>query len=164
MGQRIFGPAGGPVNKLPNCTVCFCLHVSSPPDVNWGSSTQALTYHQALTHTLRLSGVEDHIKNFRYQTWKRWSSYGHNGNAYCQINWAGRLHAVAIVKPILWFEVRHTKAVYKVCCKSISKWKSLSEKFVSYFVLWGHRPLLHWFILLTLVHVAHCAGVFLRTY
>ncbi|XP_056873925.1 solute carrier family 12 member 2 isoform X1 [Takifugu flavidus] len=37
------------------------------PDVNWGSSTQALTYHQALTHTLRLSGVEDHIKNFRPQ-------------------------------------------------------------------------------------------------
>lgn len=40
--------------------------VLSGPDVNWGSSTQALTYHQALTHTLRLSGVEDHIKNFRY--------------------------------------------------------------------------------------------------
>ncbi|KAG7498520.1 solute carrier family 12 member 2 isoform X1 [Solea senegalensis] len=37
------------------------------PDVNWGSSTQALTYHQALTHTLYLSGVEDHIKNFRPQ-------------------------------------------------------------------------------------------------
>lgn len=37
-------------------------------DVNWGSSTQALTYHQALTHTLRLSGVEDHIKNFRSET------------------------------------------------------------------------------------------------
>ncbi|XP_076020450.1 solute carrier family 12 member 2 [Genypterus blacodes] len=37
------------------------------PDVNWGSSTQALTYHEALTHTLRLSGVEDHIKNFRPQ-------------------------------------------------------------------------------------------------
>lgn len=36
------------------------------PDVNWGSSTQALTYHQALTHTLHLSGVEDHVKNFRY--------------------------------------------------------------------------------------------------
>uniref|UniRef100_A0A672I421 Solute carrier family 12 member 2 n=1 Tax=Salarias fasciatus TaxID=181472 RepID=A0A672I421_SALFA len=35
--------------------------------VNWGSSTQALTYHQALTHTLHLSGVEDHIKNFRPQ-------------------------------------------------------------------------------------------------
>ena len=34
-------------------------------DVNWGSSTQALTYHQALTHSLQLSGVEDHIKNFR---------------------------------------------------------------------------------------------------
>uniref|UniRef100_A0A669BMA5 Solute carrier family 12 member 2 n=1 Tax=Oreochromis niloticus TaxID=8128 RepID=A0A669BMA5_ORENI len=37
------------------------------PDVNWGSSTQALTYHQALTHTLHLSGVEDHVKNFRPQ-------------------------------------------------------------------------------------------------
>ncbi|XP_053195973.1 solute carrier family 12 member 2 isoform X1 [Scomber japonicus] len=37
------------------------------PDVNWGSSTQALTYHQSLTHTLHLSGVEDHIKNFRPQ-------------------------------------------------------------------------------------------------
>ncbi|XP_041825803.1 solute carrier family 12 member 2 isoform X2 [Melanotaenia boesemani] len=37
------------------------------PDVNWGSSTQALTYHQALTHTLHLSAVEDHIKNFRPQ-------------------------------------------------------------------------------------------------
>uniref|UniRef100_A0A8C8K310 Solute carrier family 12 member 2 n=1 Tax=Oncorhynchus tshawytscha TaxID=74940 RepID=A0A8C8K310_ONCTS len=38
------------------------------PDVNWGSSTQALTYHQALTHSLHLSSVEDHIKNFRYST------------------------------------------------------------------------------------------------
>ncbi|KAL4617673.1 Na-K-2Cl cotransporter-like [Arapaima gigas] len=37
------------------------------PDVNWGSSTQALTYHQALTHSLQLSGVEDHVKNFRPQ-------------------------------------------------------------------------------------------------
>uniref|UniRef100_A0A4W5NXY9 Solute carrier family 12 member 2 n=1 Tax=Hucho hucho TaxID=62062 RepID=A0A4W5NXY9_9TELE len=37
------------------------------PDVNWGSSTQALTYHQALTHSLHLSSVEDHIKNFRPQ-------------------------------------------------------------------------------------------------
>lgn len=35
-------------------------------DVNWGSSTQALTYQQALSHTLHLSAVEDHVKNFRY--------------------------------------------------------------------------------------------------
>ena len=65
--QTTFCPAAGPLNTLPNCTVCFFLHASSPPDVNWGSSTQALTYHQALTHTLHLSGVEDHIKNFRYK-------------------------------------------------------------------------------------------------
>ncbi|KAG7481459.1 hypothetical protein MATL_G00066950 [Megalops atlanticus] len=37
------------------------------PDVNWGSSMQALTYHQALTHCLQLTGVEDHVKNFRPQ-------------------------------------------------------------------------------------------------
>ncbi|XP_078141151.1 solute carrier family 12 member 2 isoform X4 [Centroberyx gerrardi] len=37
------------------------------PDVNWGSSTQALIYNQALTHTLHLTGVEDHVKNFRPQ-------------------------------------------------------------------------------------------------
>ncbi|XP_037536116.1 solute carrier family 12 member 2 [Nematolebias whitei] len=37
------------------------------PDVNWGSSTQALIYNQALTHCLNLSGVEDHVKNFRPQ-------------------------------------------------------------------------------------------------
>lgn len=43
-------------------------------DVNWGSSTQALTYLNALQHSIRLSGVEDHVKNFRYvikkETWK----------------------------------------------------------------------------------------------
>lgn len=33
--------------------------------MNWGSSTQALIYNQALTHCLNLSSVEDHVKNFR---------------------------------------------------------------------------------------------------
>ncbi|XP_017546807.2 solute carrier family 12 member 2 isoform X1 [Pygocentrus nattereri] len=37
------------------------------PDVNWGSSTQALTYQQALTHSLQLCGVADHVKTFRPQ-------------------------------------------------------------------------------------------------
>ncbi|XP_034027050.1 solute carrier family 12 member 2-like [Thalassophryne amazonica] len=37
------------------------------PDVNWGSSTQALIYNQALTHCLNLTGIEDHVKNFRPQ-------------------------------------------------------------------------------------------------
>ncbi|KAM3843913.1 solute carrier family 12 member 2 isoform 2-T2 [Vipera latastei] len=37
------------------------------PDVNWGSSTQALTYLNALQHAVRLTGVEDHVKNFRPQ-------------------------------------------------------------------------------------------------
>uniref|UniRef100_A0A672NJ12 Solute carrier family 12 member 2-like n=1 Tax=Sinocyclocheilus grahami TaxID=75366 RepID=A0A672NJ12_SINGR len=38
------------------------------PDVNWGSSTQALTYHQALTHSLQLCGVADHIKTYSVES------------------------------------------------------------------------------------------------
>lgn len=34
-------------------------------DVNWGSSTQAHVYKNALNTTLKLVSVADHIKNFR---------------------------------------------------------------------------------------------------
>ena len=37
------------------------------PDVNWGSSTQAYSYTQALNHSLKLTLVDDHVKNFRPQ-------------------------------------------------------------------------------------------------
>lgn len=37
------------------------------PDVNWGSSTQAVTYVSAVRNALSLSGVDDHVKNFRPQ-------------------------------------------------------------------------------------------------
>ncbi|KAK5915618.1 hypothetical protein CesoFtcFv8_001194 [Champsocephalus esox] len=37
------------------------------PDVNWGSSTQAVTFVSAVSNALSLSGVEDHVKNFRPQ-------------------------------------------------------------------------------------------------
>ncbi|KAI3376937.1 hypothetical protein L3Q82_000176 [Scortum barcoo] len=37
------------------------------PDVNWGSSTQAVTFVSAVGNALSLSGVEDHVKNFRPQ-------------------------------------------------------------------------------------------------
>ncbi|KAM6894254.1 solute carrier family 12 member 10, tandem duplicate 1 [Lycodopsis pacificus] len=37
------------------------------PQVNWGSSVQAGTYNMALSYSLSLSGVEDHVKNFRPQ-------------------------------------------------------------------------------------------------
>ncbi|XP_062614460.1 solute carrier family 12 member 3-like [Saccostrea cucullata] len=37
------------------------------PDVNWGSSTQAHVYRDALQGTLRLVKVEEHVKNFRPQ-------------------------------------------------------------------------------------------------
>ncbi|KAJ8252435.1 hypothetical protein COCON_G00217470 [Conger conger] len=37
------------------------------PDVNWGSSTQAVTFINAVNNTLTLSGVDDHVKNFRPQ-------------------------------------------------------------------------------------------------
>lgn len=34
-------------------------------EVNWGSSTQALFYVNALDSALALTTVEDHVKNFR---------------------------------------------------------------------------------------------------
>ncbi|KAL4227262.1 hypothetical protein ACF0H5_012708 [Mactra antiquata] len=37
------------------------------PDVNWGSSTQANAYKDALKTTLKLINVDDHVKNFRPQ-------------------------------------------------------------------------------------------------
>uniref|UniRef100_A0A8C2UBC2 Solute carrier family 12 member 1 n=1 Tax=Coturnix japonica TaxID=93934 RepID=A0A8C2UBC2_COTJA len=37
------------------------------PEVNWGSSTQALCYIKALDSALALTTVEDHVKNFRPQ-------------------------------------------------------------------------------------------------
>ncbi|KAH3837760.1 hypothetical protein DPMN_111161 [Dreissena polymorpha] len=39
----------------------------SKPDVNWGSSTQANVYRDALKTTLKLINVDDHVKNFRPQ-------------------------------------------------------------------------------------------------
>lgn len=35
------------------------------PQVNWGSSSQAFSFVQALRYALRLEGIEDHVKNFR---------------------------------------------------------------------------------------------------
>lgn len=35
------------------------------PKVNWGSSSQAFTFIQALRFTRRLDGIDDHVKNFR---------------------------------------------------------------------------------------------------
>uniref|UniRef100_A0A669AX17 Solute carrier family 12 member 3 n=1 Tax=Oreochromis niloticus TaxID=8128 RepID=A0A669AX17_ORENI len=37
------------------------------PKVNWGSSVQAGTYNMALSYSVSLTGVEDHVKNFRPQ-------------------------------------------------------------------------------------------------
>uniref|UniRef100_A0A3P8V8M6 Solute carrier family 12 member 1 n=1 Tax=Cynoglossus semilaevis TaxID=244447 RepID=A0A3P8V8M6_CYNSE len=37
------------------------------PDVNWGSSKQAVTFVSAVSNALSLTGIEDHVKNFRPQ-------------------------------------------------------------------------------------------------
>ncbi|KAK2161000.1 hypothetical protein NP493_1612g00019 [Ridgeia piscesae] len=53
-------------------TCCVSVHrchlsVSLSTDVNWGSSTQAHVYRSALQHTLKLTSVLEHVKNFRPQ-------------------------------------------------------------------------------------------------
>ncbi|KAL1007558.1 hypothetical protein UPYG_G00088350 [Umbra pygmaea] len=37
------------------------------PNVNWGSSTQAVTFVSAVNNALTLTGVDEHVKNFRPQ-------------------------------------------------------------------------------------------------
>ena len=36
-----------------------------PPDVNWGSSTQAFLYSYSLRNLLKLEKLGEHVKNFR---------------------------------------------------------------------------------------------------
>ena len=37
-----------------------------PADINWGSSTQAHVYRNALQSTIKLVSVMEHVKNFRW--------------------------------------------------------------------------------------------------
>uniref|UniRef100_A0A672NA33 Solute carrier family 12 member 3-like n=1 Tax=Sinocyclocheilus grahami TaxID=75366 RepID=A0A672NA33_SINGR len=45
----------------------FGYVVYKKPEVNWGSSIQASTYNMALSYSVSLAGVEDHVKNYRPQ-------------------------------------------------------------------------------------------------
>uniref|UniRef100_T1IQU6 SLC12A transporter C-terminal domain-containing protein n=1 Tax=Strigamia maritima TaxID=126957 RepID=T1IQU6_STRMM len=48
--------------------ICFFLYlylIYKKPDVNWGSSQQAITYQSALKAVQELVQVEDHVKNYR---------------------------------------------------------------------------------------------------
>uniref|UniRef100_A0A8C1PYF0 Solute carrier family 12 member 10, tandem duplicate 3 n=1 Tax=Cyprinus carpio TaxID=7962 RepID=A0A8C1PYF0_CYPCA len=51
------------------CIMLFLLgYVSyTKPKINWGSSHQAGFYNMALSFSMSLTGVEDHVKNFRPQ-------------------------------------------------------------------------------------------------
>ncbi|XP_056156833.1 solute carrier family 12 member 3-like [Lampris incognitus] len=51
------------------CIIFFLLgYVTyNKPKVNWGTSVQAGAYKMALSYSVTLSGVEDHVKNFRPQ-------------------------------------------------------------------------------------------------
>lgn len=46
---------------------CFKLHEKLWADVNWGSSTQAQMYNNALATVHQLDRVQDHVKNYRPQ-------------------------------------------------------------------------------------------------
>lgn len=50
------------------CVLALYLIVAyRKPDVNWGSTTQAQTYKNALLSVQQLNNVEDHVKNYRPQ-------------------------------------------------------------------------------------------------
>uniref|UniRef100_A0A5F7Z7E3 Solute carrier family 12 member 3 n=1 Tax=Macaca mulatta TaxID=9544 RepID=A0A5F7Z7E3_MACMU len=46
---------------------CFHASITNSPEVNWGSSVQAGSYNLALSYSVGLNEVEDHIKNYRPQ-------------------------------------------------------------------------------------------------
>uniref|UniRef100_A0A1I7XVJ4 Solute carrier family 12 member 3 n=1 Tax=Heterorhabditis bacteriophora TaxID=37862 RepID=A0A1I7XVJ4_HETBA len=46
---------------------CFDQSFADSPDVNWGSSTQAHSYKNALAGMIKLSNTEEHVKNYRPQ-------------------------------------------------------------------------------------------------
>lgn len=58
-----------PTALLTLCAVMALYLVVSyrKPDVNWGSTTQAQTYNNALTSVQSLDRVEEHVKNYRPQ-------------------------------------------------------------------------------------------------
>lgn len=45
----------------------YLLVIYRNPDVNWGSSTQAQTYKEALKSMQELVHIEEHVKNYRPQ-------------------------------------------------------------------------------------------------
>ncbi|KAK3549037.1 hypothetical protein QTP70_028519 [Hemibagrus guttatus] len=47
--------------------ILYLYVIVKKPDVNWGSSNQAVTFVNAVNNTLILSGVNEHVKNFRPQ-------------------------------------------------------------------------------------------------
>lgn len=54
--------------ELKKCFVLPCfLYKNNYTDVNWGSTTQAQTYNNALTAVQQLDKVEEHVKNYRPQ-------------------------------------------------------------------------------------------------
>ena len=63
----LFQACGAPfVTHLLLISPSSILHsYTLPPDVNWGSSTQAFLYSYSLRNLLKLEKLEEHVKNFR---------------------------------------------------------------------------------------------------
>lgn len=65
-GCRLLKKAGIPSLCMAGFSQSFLI-LPSPPrsEVNWGSSVQAGSYNLALSSSVGLNDVEDHIKNYR---------------------------------------------------------------------------------------------------
>lgn len=48
-------------------TLIFVYLAHRKPDVNWGSSTQAHSYRNALQYVCKLERTDEHVKNYRPQ-------------------------------------------------------------------------------------------------
>lgn len=60
------GPCSVPEGRCPPPRMPGVSNLAlHPPGVNWGSSVQAGSYNLALSYSVGLNEVEDHIKNYR---------------------------------------------------------------------------------------------------
>ena len=66
MGALFLKNADIPSLRMSGFSLRFLTSLSPlPAEVNWGSSVQAGSYNLALSYSVGLNEVEEHIKNYR---------------------------------------------------------------------------------------------------
>ncbi|XP_076260652.1 sodium potassium chloride cotransporter isoform X1 [Rhynchophorus ferrugineus] len=85
----------------------YLVVVYRNPDVNWGSSTQAQTYKTALTTSLKLINVNEHVKNYKPQILVLCGLPKHRLPLLDMANLITKNHSLLIVGDIIENKISH---------------------------------------------------------